>query len=111
MDVEVVGVAHGAVFEGWDVEIACDGDFGLAFFPEGISVRRDLLRLSLTDGGPLVDWVRGVAFERRVQFLPEDVDFVFQVDEEDICVAGRSPRVAAHARVAVVSVEDLLLRP
>ena len=34
-----------------------------------------------------------------------------QVDEEDICVACRSPRVAAHARVAVVSIEDLLLRP
>ena len=55
--------------------------------------------------------MRGVAFEGRVQFLPEDVDFILQVDEEDICVACRSPRVAAHARVAVVSVEDLLLRP
>ena len=26
LDVEVVGVAHGAVFEGWDVDVACDGD-------------------------------------------------------------------------------------
>ena len=55
--------------------------------------------------------MRGVAFERCVEFLPEDVDFVFQVDEEDIGVACGSPRVAAHASVAVVSVEDLLLRP
>ena len=83
----------------------------ISLFPRKYFRQRDLLRLSLTNGGPLVDWVRGVAFERRVQFLPEDVDFVIQADEEDICVACRSPRVAAHARVAVVSVEDLLLRP
>ena len=71
----------------------------------------NLWDLSLTNGCPLVDWVRGVAFERRVELLPEDVDFVLQVDEEDICVACWSPRVAAHAPVAVVAVEDLLLRP
>ena len=49
--------------------------------------------------------------DRRVQFLPEDVEFVLQVDEEDICVACRSPRVTAHARVAVVPVEGLLRLP
>ena len=31
LDVEVVGVAHGAVFEGGDVDVACKGGFGLAF--------------------------------------------------------------------------------
>ena len=36
---------------------------------------------------------------------------ILQVDEEYICVARRSPRVAAHATVAVVTVEDLLLCP
>ena len=55
--------------------------------------------------------MRGVALERRVEFLPEDVDFILQIDEEDVCVARGPPRIAAHAPVAVVSVEDLLLRP
>ena len=68
------------------------------------------LRVSLT-GCPLIDWMRGVGIECCVQFLPQDVDLILQVDEEDICITCRSPRVAAHARVAVVSVEDLLLRP
>ena len=26
LHVEVVGVAHGAVFEGWDVDVACNGE-------------------------------------------------------------------------------------
>ena len=26
LDVEVIGVAHGAVFEGRDIDVACDGD-------------------------------------------------------------------------------------
>lgn len=52
-----------------------------------------------------------VAGEGCVQLFPEDVDFVIHVDEEHICIACGSPRVTAHARVAVVPVEDLLLRP
>ena len=52
-----------------------------------------------------------VTRDRRVQFLPEDVELILQVDEEDICVACRSPRVTAHARVTVVPVEGLLHLP
>lgn len=32
-----------------------------------------------------------VAGERRVQILPENIDFVLQVDEEDVSIAAGSP--------------------
>ena len=60
---------------------------------------------------PLVDRVGAVPHQRRVQFLPQYVELVLQVDKEHICVARGPPRVTAHARVAVVPVEDLLLGP
>ena len=109
LDVEVVGVAHGAVREDGDVDGACDW----ISFGEPLSDSLNLttpIELSLTVC-PFVDRVGFVAGERRVQFLPQDVDLILQVDEEDICIAGRSPGVTSHARVAVVPAEDLLLCP
>ena len=55
--------------------------------------------------------MRFVARDRGVQFLPQDSEFVLQVNEEHVCVAGGSPRVTAHAGVAIVPVEYLLLCP
>ena len=52
-----------------------------------------------------------VARECRIEFFPQYVDFVLQVDEEHIRGAAGTPGVAAHARVAIVSVEALLLGP
>lgn len=52
-----------------------------------------------------------VAHDCRVQVFPQYVDFVLQIDEEHIGVAAGTPRVATHARVAVVPVEGLLLCP
>lgn len=60
---------------------------------------------------PCVDRMGAVAHERRVQVFPQYVDFVLQVDQEHISVAAGTPGVAAHAPVAVVPAEDLLLGP
>lgn len=64
LDVEVVGVAHGTVLENGDADVA---------------VR------------PYVDRMGAVARERRVQVFPKYVDFVLQVDEENISVAAGTP--------------------
>ena len=60
---------------------------------------------------PLVDRVGAVPRQRRVQFFPQYIELVLQIDKEHIGVARGPPRVTAHARVAVVPVEDLLLGP
>ena len=110
LDVKVVGVAHGTVLEDGDVDGACDGHV-VSSVPDLTNFQpKRSLGLSLTLC-PLVDRVGAVASECRVQFLPQYVEFVLQVDKKDICVACRSPRVTAHAGVAVVPAEDLLLCP
>lgn len=60
---------------------------------------------------PCVDRMGAVAHDRCVQVFPQYIDFVLHVDEEHIRVAAGTPRVAAHACVAVVPVERLLLGP
>ena len=45
LDVEVVGVAHGAVFKGGDVDVACDGRIWISLFfslPEKYFLQQDL---------------------------------------------------------------------
>ena len=107
LDVEVVGVAHRTVLEDGDVDLACKR-FCQLFTTSAIN--EICLRVSLTIR-PCIDRMGAVAGDGRVQFLPQDVEFVLQVDEKDVGVARRTPRVAAHAGVAVVPVEYLLLRP
>ena len=129
LDVEVVGVAHGAVLEDGDVDVACEGvgtwsaffflsdllflflSFCLHFPKLTFAWRKGKSVGSSLTVCPLIDRMGTVSRQRRVQFLPQYVEFVLQVDEKHICVARRSPGITAHAGVAVVPIEDLLLGP